>query len=428
MKRILIFFISALALLPGASAQQTWTLQQCLDYAVENNIRLQQSRNNYLSGIEDTEEAKAAFFPSLSASTSQGYTDKLFAENGSNSYTGSYGLNASMTLYNGGRLRNSLKKQQLQNSIDSLSTEESIREIKISIVQAYMQCLYAAEAVTVSESTVEASTAQRDRASEMCKTGLISKVDLAQLESQLYSDQYQVVVAKSNLDNYKLQLKQLLELGVGEEMILAGSNAGEDEVLGLLADKSTIYQNALAVMPSVQKGLLTIQSSELSTKLAAAGYYPSLSLSAGLGSGNLSGTGTSFGEQLKTNLNESVGLSLSIPIFSGRQNKTAVNKARIAYTNSRLEQLSTEKSLLKEVESTYLDAVSAQSQYVSAKEKEKYARQSYDLTAEQFDVGMKNTVELITAKNELLSATQSLLQAKYMALMDIKVLDIYQER
>ena len=126
------------------------------------------------------------------------------------------------------------------------------------------------------------------------------------------------------------------------------------------------------------------------------------------------------------NFNVNAGLTLSVPILSGRKNKTAVTKARIALDNSRLSALSTEKNVLREVESTYLDAVSAQAQYVSAKEKEKYAEQSFTLTDEQFRLGMKNTVELITAGNEYLSARQARLQAKYMALLNLRILDIYQ--
>lgn len=123
-----------------------------------------------------------------------------------------------------------------------------------------------------------------------------------------------------------------------------------------------------------------------------------------------------------------MGLTLSIPIFSNRKNRTAVNKARLAAENSRLTWLDLKKTLLEEVEGAYLDAVSAQSQYVAAAEKERYAQQSYELTSEQFAVGMKNTVEVLTAQNELTAARQEVLQAKYMALLNIELLNIYQGR
>lgn len=413
-----------------AAAQDSlkvWTLGECLDYALENNIQLRQSRNDYLSGIEDTEEAKAALFPSLTASVTQGFTNYPSSNaTDRNSYTGTYGLNAGMTLYEGGKLRTAVKRQQVQNRIDALSVEESANDIRIAIVQAYMQCLYAAEAVTVNRSTADASKVRRDRAEAMWQAGSISKVDFAQLESQYASDEYQVVVASASLDNYKLQLKQLLELDITEEMNLAAPAIQESEVLSALPAKAEIYATALDAMPEIKRGELAVESAELGIRQARAGFFPSVSLSAGIGTGHMSGGSFESGSQVWNRFNENVGLSVSIPIFSNRKNRTAVNKARIAVSNSLLERQSLEKELLREVESAYLDAVSAQSQYVAACEKQRYAQQSCDLTDEQFRVGMKNTVELITAQNELTAARQEVLQAKYMALLNIELLDIYQ--
>lgn len=413
-----------------AAAQDSlkvWTLGECLDYALENNIQLRQSRNDYLSGVEDTKEAKAALFPSLAASATQGFTNYPSSNAADrNSYTGTYGLNAGMTLYEGGKLRTAVKRQQVQNRIDALAVEESANDIRIAIVQAYMQCLYADEAVTVNRSTAEASKARRDRAEAMWQAGSISKVDFAQLESQYVSDEYQVVVARTSLDNYKLQLKQLLELDITEEMNLAAPAIQESEVLSALPAKAEIYATALDAMPEIKRGELGVESAELGIKQARAGFFPSVSLSAGIGTGHMSGGGFESGSQVWNRFNENIGLSVSIPIFSNRKNRTAVNKARIAVSNSYLERQNLEKQLLREVESAYLDAVSAQSQYTAAREKQRYAQQSYDLTDEQFRVGMKNTVELITAQNELTAARQELLQAKYMALLGIELLDIYQ--
>ena len=406
---------------------KTWTLKMCLDYALENNIQLQQSRNDYLSGLEDTQEAKAALLPSLSASATQGYTNYPSTNvEERNSYTGTYGLNAGLTLFEGGKLRTAVKEQQLQNRIDALTVSESENDIRIALVEAYMQALYAAEAVEVAAGTAEVSRAQRDRAEEMWRAGAISKVDFAQLESQYAGDRYQVVVAQSTLDDYKLQLKQLLELDITEEMNLAAPAEGEETVLQPLPSKTTVYAAALNAMPQIERGRLGVEAAELGVRQARAGFYPSVSLTAGLGTGHMSGDNYQSGSQIWNRFNENVALSVNIPIFSNRKNRTAVNKARIAVSNSRLEQLGIEKELLRQVESAYLNAVSAQSQYAAAKQKERYAQQSYDLTDEQFRVGRKNTVELITAQNELSSARQEVLQAKYMTLLNIGLLDIYQ--
>lgn len=432
MKRLLPILLCSLLLsgLRNATAQEaskTWTLQECLDYAYQNNIQVRQSRNNQLSGIEDTKQAKAALFPSLVASTTQSYTNYPSSEvTDNNSYTGTYGITAGMTIFEGGKLRTEVKRQKVQNQMDALSVEESVNDIRIAIVQAYMQCLYAADAVRINRSTAEASKAQRDRAEEMLRAGSISRVDFAQLQSQYSSDEYQVVVASSTLDNYKLQLKQLLELDIMEEMNPAVPGVKEENVLKALPSKDEVYATSLKVMPQIRRGELGIEAAKLEEKSARAGFFPSISLSASVGTGHMSNNDFESGSQIWNRFNENVGLTLNIPIFSNRKNRTAVNKAKIALNDSYLEWTSLQKELLRNVESAYLDAVSAQAQYLSAREKEKYARESYELTSEQFRVGVKNTVELITAQNEYSAAQQQVLQAKYLTLLSIELLNIYQ--
>ena len=432
MKRLLPILLCSLLLsgLRNATAQEaskTWTLQECLDYAYQNNIQVRQSRNNQLSGIEDTKQAKAALFPSLVASTTQSYTNYPSSEvTDNNSYTGTYGITAGMTIFEGGKLRTEVKRQKVQNQMDALSVEESVNDIRIAIVQAYMQCFYAADAVRITRSTAEASKAQRDRAEEMLRTGSISRVDFAQLQSQYSSDEYQIVVAGSTLDNYKLQLKQLLELDIMEEMNPAVPGVKEENVLKALPPKNEVYETALKVMPQIRRGELGIEAAKLEEKSARAGFFPSISLSASVGTGHMSNNDFESGSQIWNRFNENVGLTLNIPIFSNRKNRTAVNKAKIALNDSYLEWTSLQKELLRNVESAYLDAVSAQAQYLSAREKEKYARESYELTSEQFRVGVKNTVELITAQNEYSAAQQQVLQAKYLTLLSIELLNIYQ--
>jgi outer membrane protein len=433
MKRIYLIILSSLLLLPaGMKAQDTpkqWTLRDCLDYALEHNIQVKKSKVARLSGQEDTELAKAQLFPSLSASVTQGFVNYPSSEAvNNNSYTGNYSVNASWKLFDGNKRVNTIKQQQIQNKVEDLSVEQSEDDIQISLVQTYMQVQYATEAVRISRNAVEVSEAQRNRAAELLKAGSISQVDFAQLESQLSTDKYQLVVAETNLDNYKLELKQLLELDITEDISISVPSLTSDDVLVPLPDKQDIYNLSLSVMPQVKSSELSIDIAELDIKKARAGYLPSLSLNAGIGTGHLSGTDYAFGSQVWNKFNESIGLTLSIPIFTNRENKTAVNKAKLAVTTSQLELLNTQKALLKTVEGIYLDATSSQTQYTSASENLSYVKQSYDLTQEQFFLGMKNTVELLTEKNNYLSAQQQVLQSKYMAVMSIELLNIYQKK
>ncbi|MDR0429434.1 MAG: TolC family protein [Tannerellaceae bacterium] len=434
MKQIPLLLLTLLLLASaGIKAEETrvkrWTLQECIDYALEQNIQVKKSKVALLSGGEDTKNAQARLFPSLSASVSQNlvnYPSGNVATN--NSYTGNYGVNANWTLFDGNRRTNTIKQQEIYDEINHLNVEQSENDIRISLVQAYMQVLYASEAVRINENTVEVSKAQHDRAGELFKAGSISRVDLAQMESQYSTDNYQLVVARTTLDNYKLQLKQLLELDITEEMEIVIPELTHHDVLTPLPAKELVYATSLAVMPEVKSSELNRDVTSLEIKKAKAGYYPTLSLNAGIGAGHVSGNNFSFGNQMWDRFNESVGLTISIPVYSNRDNKTAVNKAKYAATTSQLDLLNTQKALLRTVEGIYLDATSSQNQYLSAAERVKYIEKSFKLTEEQFFLGMKNTLELLTEKNNLLNAQQQELQSKYMAIMSIQLLNIYQKK
>lgn len=432
MMRTLVIGLSIGLLTTSVQAQEQpaeWTLRSCLDYALANNIQIKKSRVNELSGLEDTELAKAQLFPSLSASVTQGFVNYPSSDvESNNSYSGNYAVNANWTLFDGGQRNKTIKQQKLQNEVDKLSTEQSEDDIQIAIVQTYLQVMYAMEAVEINENTVETSKAERDRAEELYKAGSISAVDLAQLESQYSTDKYQLVVAQTNLDNYKLQLKQLLELDITQDIALNMPDVDESEVITPLPDKQTIYQTSLAVMPQIRSSELSIEVAELEKEKAKAAYWPTLSMNAGIGTGHLSGTNYTFGSQIWNKFNESVGLTINIPIFTNREKKTAYNKAKLAITTSQLDLLNAQKDLLQTVEGIYLDATSAQSQYMSAVERLSYIQQSFELTEEQFFLGMKNTLEMLTEKNNLLNAQQEVLQSKYMAIMSIQLLNIYQKK
>lgn len=427
---LLSIMISVPALIWGAEERpKIWTLQSCLDYALKNNIQIKQSRITELSGLEDTELAKAQLFPTLSASVTQGFVNypSNKAET-NNSYTGNYAVNAEWTLVDWGKRTKAIQQQKLQNEVDRLSTEKNKDDIRIAIVQTYLQVMYAMESVKINEQTVVTSKAERDRAKELYQAGAISLVDFSQLESQYSTDKHQLVVAQTSLANYKLQLKQLLELDILEEIELVAPEIAEENVLTPLPSKQSIYATSLAVMPQIRGGELNVEMAEIEKMKAKASFWPTISLNAGVGTGHLSGTNYTFGSQIWNKFNESFGISINIPIFTARQNKTAYNKAKLAITTSELELLDAKKELLQIVEGIYLDATSAQSEYLAAKERLSYVEQSFKLTEEQFFLGMRNTLEMLTEKTNLLNAQQEVLQAKYMAIMSIQLLNIYQNR
>lgn len=417
---------------PALMAQDTpvkWDLGTCLDYALEHNIQVKKSKVALQQSQENTKLAKAQLFPSLSASVTQGFVNYPSSDaTTNNSYSGNYSVSANWKLFDGGQRQYAIKQQQLQDNVQELGIRENENDIEIAITQTYLQILYAYEAVRINENTVEVSDAQRKRAKQLLDAGSIAQSDYAQLESQYSTDKYQLVVAQTNLDNYKLDLKQLLELDITEDMDLVIPALADADVLVPLPDKQTVYNTSLAVMPEIRSSELSIGIAELEKKKAKAAYWPTLSLNAGIGTGHLSGTDYAYGSQLWDRMNESVGLTVSIPIFTNRSNKTAVEQAKLQVITSQLEHLNAQKGLLKTVEGIYLDATSAQNQFLSASENLKAVQTSYELVDQQFALGMKNTLELLTEKNNLLNAQQQVLQSKYMALLSIQLLNFYQGR
>ena len=423
---------------------QTWSLEDCLQYAYEQNIELKQSRLSLESSQIDTKNAKAKFFPNLSAGVSYQYTNTPFQEttgnnldnyiitgnSGSdkNQLSGSYNLRSSLTLFNGGKLLNQVKSSKIAEEMQNASLEETFDNIESAIVTGYLQILYAQESVRINENTVEVSKAQCERGEKLKNAGSLSESDYAQLVSQYSNDKYQLVVSQNTLAQNILTLKQLLELGIDETIEIETPELDATDVLTPIASLNEIYQTALLCLPSIKYSELNIAAAKLDIKSAQSGYYPSLSLSAGVSTGHLSTSDGKTGSQMKNKLSESIGLSLSIPIYSNRDTRSAVSKARIAATTAELELENTKKTLLSDIENLCLDVKAAQEQYVSAQEQVKASQASYDLIQEKFNRGMANTLELLTEKNNLLSAEQQVLQAKYMAILNRLLLNIYQNK
>lgn len=406
-----------------------WDLTNCIEYAMQHNISLQKSRIAAESSHIDVKTAKANLFPDLSFSTGHNYVNRPLIDDGiskKNSYNGNYGLNSSWTLYNGGKNVKTIEQEKLNSRIAELNVSQSEYDIEVAITQLYVQILYANESVMINEGTLKVSEAQVNRAKELLAAGSIARSDYAQLEAQFSNDKYQWVNSVAALQDYKLQLKQLLELDGEEEMVLSLPELNNDDVLTLLPAKTEVYRMALTFRPEIEAGKLDIEAADIGVSIARSGYIPTLSLSAGIGTNHTSGSDFTFAEQVKNGWNNSVGVTLSVPLFNNRQTKSSVQRAKLQYESSKLDMLNQEKVLYSTIEGIWLDANTAQQRYVAAKEKLTSTQISYDLIDEQFTLGMKNTVELLTEKTNLLAAKQEVLQAKYMAILNMQLLHFYQ--
>lgn len=427
------------ALCAAGQDSTKWSLQQCIDYAIEHNIQLKQNEIAEQQGAADLAQKRAELFPSLSFSTTQSISYRPLQESASNIVTngiannstnkftenGNYGLNASWTVWDGGANYKNVKAQKLQNQISALTTQTTANSIQEQITQLYIQILYSKDALEVNRSMAETAQSQHERGKEMFEQGQISKADLTQLESQAASAEYDCVATQTQIANYTRQLKELLEITDGRKFDIQGIRTADDVATQIIPNVGEVYQAALNSRPEIQSGRLNVDAAELDIDIAKAGYYPSISITAGIGDSHYSGSRESAGEQMKQNLNASAGVTLSIPIFDNKRNKTNLKKAKLTKMDSELQLQDLQKQLYSTIEEYWLNAYNNQQQYVASLAQLKSAQSSYELLDEQFKNGLKNIVELMNGRDELMSAQQNKLQSQYNTLLHIQLLKFY---
>ena len=422
------------------TAQQKWTLRDCIDYAMQNNITLKQSQLNKQTTTETRKQSQAALFPSLSGSTNQslGYkpwlnTSISTVNNGTVNtsvhktyYNGTYGLNASWTVWNGNQNHNQVKANKLSEQQAELTMEQTANTIQEKIAQLYVQILYQTEAIDVCRQSLETSQRNEERGREMVEVGKMSKADLAQLSAQRATAEYDLVQAESTLANYKLQLKQQLEITGDQSFDIDVTAANDQQALTTIPAMTDVYEQALLLRPEIKNTELALKASEVQLKIAKAGHLPTVSLTGGLGTSTSSNNSKEWGQQIQTNFDASAGIGVSIPIFDQRKAKTAVNKANIQRELALLDQQDKQKKLYATIEGFWLDAQTNQQKFRAASATVESEQQSYDLLQEQFNLGLKNIVELMTGKTSLLKAQQNKLQSKYLTILNQQLLRFYQ--
>lgn len=421
-------------------AAKQWSLRDCIDYALANNIKLQKAKIQEYSALEDVKQSQSALLPSLNLSTSQdvnytpwpqqgratvadGYVqssvDKVY-------YNGSYSLMGNWTVWNGNKNRNNVKLNKLaveQARLDSATTANSVLE---QIAQLYVQILYSNEAISVTKESLKTSQTNEQRGKTMVEVGKMSRADLAQLTAQRAQDEYAIVEAESNLRNYKRQLKELLQITSDEEFDVAVPSTTDDMALEAVPALNDVYTASLEQRPEIKNAKLGIESSDLGIKVAKAGRMPTVSLNAGVTTSTSSMGDNAWGTQMKNNFSLGGGVTVSIPIFDNRQTKTAVNKAKLQKQSYLLDLQDKQTTLYSTIENYWLQAVTNQNKFKAARISTESAQASYELLSEQFKQGLKNTVELMTGKTNLLQAQQNELQSKYLAILNLNMLEFYQ--
>ncbi len=413
------------------SAQQDsiWTLEKCINYAFERNIQIRKSEiSNQRLGLYSV-QAKAQRLPSVNASVSQNFNWSKSTTSGTTGFSGvngsNYSVNSGVTIYNASRISNQIKQADLDMEGGKYSLETTKESISLSILNAYVQVLYAEEQVKNSKKQIESTNGELNLAGERLALKSISISDYAQVKSQLASEKLTLANSESQLSIAKINLMQLMELPVLENFTISHPDLKEPLNKSRIPDVKSIYETALSIKPQIKNAAVNKEIASLDEKIAKASYFPVLSASAGISSGYSSRTSDVYFNQLNNGVTPAAGFSLSIPIFQKKQVKTSVAVAKLGYNAAELSETDTKNQLRKNIEQACLDVTSAQIEYEASLEKFKSTSESTALSDEKFKQGIINSVDYLVSKTNLIVAESQFLQSKYNLIFSYKILDFY---
>ncbi len=422
-----VFLVTAAMLM--AQQDKTWTLEECINYALEKNIQVRKSELANTRNLTYAGQAKAQRFPSVNASVNHNFNwskSNVSGESGLNGTNGSnISVNSGVTVFNASKLTNQIKQAGLDVESGIYSLETTKESISLTILDSYLQVLYAEEQVNNSKKQIESTASQVDLAKERLATQLISQADYAQVKSQLASEKLNLANAENQLAIAKVNLEQLMELPVSNDFRIAHPGFDENVNRNIVPDVGSVFETAMAIKPQIKNASVSKEIAALDEKIAKAGYYPVLSASAGLGT-NYSSIGSDpYFTQINDGVSPSLGLSLSIPVFQKNQVKTSVAIARIGYQDAELSEINAKNELRKSIEQACLDVTSAQIKYEASLENFSATTESAALSDEKFRQGMINSVDYLVSKTNLIVAESELLQSKFNLIFSYKVLDFY---
>ncbi|UMB61144.1 TolC family protein [Lutibacter sp. A80] len=413
------------------SMSKIWSLEDCINYALENNITVKEASLNKSIAEVSYSKAKSSRLPNLFGSASQSFSSGNAIDPITSDYvtdqinSTNVGLNSSMTLFQGNQLNNQIKQNELLLEQSIFQEEVEKNNIVLNILEAYLQALYSKESITIAENNLEASEKEVIRAKQRLDVGTIALSDYTEAQSQAATNKYNVIAAKNNYQQYIISLKQLLELTPVDELEIETIDDNLD-LVNLELNKYEVYNNALGILPEIKASELNVAVNEKELDIAKGAYLPTLTLSGSLGSGYTSINDDTFSDQFDFNFNQKLGLSLNIPIFNRYQTKAAVQTATINIEKAEIQKQSTEKAVYKKVETAYQNALSAQEQVLASEASKIAAEQSYKLAQKKYELGDLSTTDLVISQNTYTNAQQNYLQAKYLNILYHQLLQFYQ--
>ena len=432
------FLLALLLAFPAAalSAQEThqgpWTLEECVEYALENNISVRQSEVALQQKEVELNTAKNRRLPGVSASASENlsFGRGLTADNtytNSNTTSTSFSLGAEIPIFQGFDINNGIKLGKLGLAAATEDLEKARDDIRVSVAQAYVEILYNQEMYKVAAAQAEHDAGLLEQVKARKLAGKASEAEVSAQQATLAQSRLSETQAANNLQLALLDLTQLLELPSPEGFDIVTPSVESFE-LQLLENPESVYSQAVDLKPAVKSALLNLEYAEVNIARAKGAYLPSLSLTGGIGTNYYTTSrmsSDSFADQMKNNFSQYVGLSLSIPIFARFSTRNSVRNAELSYENQRLQVESVKKSLYKEIQQAYYNAVAAQSKYTSSLESAESARLHYELTDEKYRAGKADIADYNDARNSWLSAESDFVRSKYECLFQTRLLDFY---
>ena len=437
MRRI-SFYLTFAALLCGGAAQAQngpWSLSDCINYALEHNLSVQQSELTVEQREVELNTAQNRRLPTVSASASENlsFGRGLTADNtysNSNTTSTSFSLGGNVPVFQGLQITNGIKLSELNLAAATADLEKARDDIRVAVAQAYVQILYNQELLRVAREQAAHDEELLEQIRERLEVGKVSAAEVSAQQATLAQSRQSEIQAQGNLRIALLELTQLLELPSPEGFSIVTPEVGDPSQL-LLMRPEAIYEEAVAVKPAIESAELKVDYAQLNIARAKGALLPTLSLSGGLGTNyytNSKFASASFGEQLRNNFSQYVGLSLSIPIFQRFSVRNNIRTAELNFKGQQLQLENTKKALYKEIQQAYYNAVTAQARYAGSREAAESARLHYELTEEKYKVGKADIAAYNDARNSWLRAESEHIQARFQCLYQTKLLDFYRGR
>ena len=438
MKNVFVYCcVTAVLSFPLSTSAQDkqWSLRECCDYAVEHNISIKQQENQCRQQELDLSTAKNSRLPDLSGSVGQNFSfgRGLTAENtysNTNTSSTSFSLGTSVPLFTGFQIPNQIKLNQLNLKAATADLEKAKNDIRMQVAEAYVQILYDMEIAEVAHRQIEIDSIQVERLQAYVKNGKAAEAELSQQKATLANSRLTATQADNNTRMAILNLTQLLELPTPDGFSIVRPDLSSVDCCATAANLTPdmIYAEAIGVKPEILSQQLKVKGSEHSIKIAQADNYPTLSLSGGLGTNYYTTSGfpsDAFGKQLKNNFSQYIGLNLNIPIFNRFQTRNNVRKAQIDRENQQLQLDNTKKTLYKDIQQVYYNALNAQSKEKSSEEAVQSSKDAFQLMQAKYENGKATITEFNESKNNYLKSESDLVQARYENLYQHALLEFY---